>query len=301
MKILILGNGGQLGFECQRTMSLLGEVVGLDYPQIDFSKPEMLRKIIMEQHPNLIVNCAAYTAVDQAESDVERCHLINAVAPGVLAETALSQRVPLIHISTDYVFDGTSSSPCKEDDIAHPISVYGTTKLEGEKAIQQIGGAFIILRTAWLYSLWKDSFVIKVLKWSRQKETIRIVADQIGNPTPAYFLAQSINLVSFKARSDLFGYFMEHSGIYHAACSTYASRYEWAKAIVQLDPFPEQQVLKSLQPAKSDEFLTPAKRPLFSALDCTKLHQTFGVKLPGWQEGLTYMMQSWAKTQILQA
>jgi len=226
MKILILGNGGQLGFECQRVMSLLGEVIGLDYPQIDFSKPETLRKIIPEYQPNLIVNCAAYTAVDQAELDMERCRLINGVAPGVLAETARSQKAGLIHVSTDYVFDGTSSDPYKEDDTPHPINVYGMTKLEGEKAVQQVGGAFVIFRTAWLYSLWKDSFVIKVLQWSRKKETLRIVADQVGNPTPA-------------------------------------------------------------------------RRPLYSVLDCTKLFQTFGLKLPDWQDGLAAVLQSWARSQTI--
>jgi len=286
MRILLFGKNGQLGWELQRTLACLGNVIAYDFPEVDFTKPESLRPIIGQVEPALIINAAAYTDVDKAESEPEKARLINATSVGILAEESLHRKIPLIHYSTDYVFDGTRGAPYTEEDAPNPINVYGQTKLEGEQAISQIGGAYWIFRTSWVYSLRKGGFVNKVLEWSRKQTVMRIVDDQIANPTWAHTLAEITTQLFVRCMGDI----REHPGIYHLAGSGYTSRFEWAKQILELDIHEHEQKVKQILPALTAEFYTLAKRPLFSALDCNLFTNTFGVQLPSWEDSLRLAM-----------
>jgi dTDP-4-dehydrorhamnose reductase len=292
IRLLLLGKYGQLGWELQRTLAPLGEVIAVDYPEIDLSQPDPVRQIVRQAQPAVIVNATAYTAVDRAESEPEIAMAVNARAPAVLADEARSLGAGLIHFSTDYVFDGAQNRPYIETDQPNPLGVYGQSKLEGERAIETIGGAYLILRTSWVYSLRRDSFVGKVLNWSRQQETLRVVSDQISNPTWARLLAEVTAQLLAKSNHDPVGWLAEWRGLYHLAGGGYASRLEWAQAILQLDPQPEQQITLQLLPALTADFPTPARRPLFSALDCKRFGDTFGLRLPDWKDALRMAMES---------
>jgi dTDP-4-dehydrorhamnose reductase len=282
MKLLLLGNTGQLGWELQRTLQPLGGVSALDYPEFNLADLPGIRTIVQECHPDVIVNATAYTAVDKAESEPELAEAINGTGPGVLAEEAHKLNAVLIHYSTDYVFDGTKGAPYGETDLPHPVNVYGASKLVGEQAIQSVHGDYMIFRTAWVYSLRRESFVSKVLEWARKKEVLRVVDDQVSNPTWARMLAEVTAQVL--ARGD--GYLRERTGLYHLAGSGHASRYAWAQEILRLDPAKQEQKVKQLFPAQSLDFPTPAQRPLFSALECLKFEQTFDLRLPAWDAAL---------------
>jgi dTDP-4-dehydrorhamnose reductase len=291
-KILQIGTKGQVGWELLRTCSPLGELIGLDYPTVDLSDSAGLRELIRNTKPDIIINAAAYTNVDKAELEPELARAINAIGPGVLAEEAKKINAVLVHYSTDYVFDGTKGSPYIETDITNPLNIYGQTKLEGEQAIQSVGGAYLILRTSWVYSMRQGGFVSKVLQWARQQEVLRVVDDQISGPTWARMLAEATALVLAKGRDDQAGYISEKAGLYHLAGSGACSRYEWAQAILELDPKKSEQKVRQLLPAKSSQFPTPAERPLVSVLDCRKFAQVFGLQLPRWQKGLQLTMES---------
>ncbi len=286
MKILLLGKHGQLGWELARTLQPLGDVVALDYPEIDLTNADQIRASVRQAAPEMIVNATAYTAVDQAEKQPELAHAINAKAIGILAEEARTLGAALIHYSTDYVFDGTKGQPYYEADITNPLNEYGRSKLAGEAAIEAVSGAHLILRTAWVYSLRGDSFVNKVLRWARQQELLRVVDDQVSNPTWARMLAEITCQLLARGRRVV----EEHSGLYHLAGSGYASRLEWAREIIALDSNTSEQRVKLLQRAASSEFSTPAQRPLFSALDCSYFEQTFGLCLPDWRSALRLAM-----------
>lgn len=291
MRILLLGKNGQLGWELQRTLATLGEVISLDYPQIDLSQESQVRQAVRQAKPQVIVNATAYTAVDLAETEVELARAVNARAPGILAEEAIACSAAMIHYSTDYVFDGRKGNPYVESDEPNPLSVYGRSKLEGERAVEQVGGANLILRTSWVYSLRRDSFVTKVLQWSRQQPILRVVDDQVGNPTWARILAEVTAQLLAVGGSDVVHWLAGRSGLYHLAGDGYASRLEWAQAIVQADPHPEEQVVREILPACTVDFPTPAQRPLFSALNCDKFNLTFRLRLPPWGEALQMAME----------
>jgi dTDP-4-dehydrorhamnose reductase len=240
----------------------------------------------------VIVNATAYTAVDRAESEPDTAMALNARAPAILAEEARRMGATLLHFSTDYVFDGTMGEPYIETDAPNPLGVYGLSKLEGENAIIEVGGAYLVLRTSWVYSLRRDSFVTKVLQWSRQHETLRIVADQVSNPTWARLLAEITAQLLVKAGSDPSGWVKERSGLYHLAGSGYASRYDWALAVLRLDPKRDEQITRRVLPAQTTEFPAPAERPLFSALNCDLFTSSFELCLPDWDEALALAMDS---------
>jgi len=282
MNVLLLGNTGQLGWELQRSLQPFGAITALDHPQVNMADPDSIRKTVQECRPDLIVNATAYTAVDKAESEPELANAVNGIGPGVLAEEARKLKALLIHYSTDYVFDGTKAAPYCETDLPRPINVYGKSKLAGEQAIQTMGGNYLIFRTAWVYSLRRESFVSKVLGWARKNEVLRVVDDQISNPTWARMLAEITSMVL--ARGE--GFLQERTGLYHLAGEGYASRYDWALEILKLDPAKHEQTLKELLPASTTEFPTPAQRPLFSALECRKFVQTFELSLPPWKVAL---------------
>jgi len=285
-KILLLGNTGQLGWELQRTLAPLGEVIGLDYPAINLAQPESIQKVIQQNQPQIIINATAYTAVDRAESEPDLAKAINATAPGILAEAAAQLGSSLIHYSTDYVFDGSKGSPYLETDAPNPLGIYGSSKLAGEQAIRGISGAYLILRTSWVYSMRRPSFVTKVLEWSRQQPVLRMVTDQVANPTSARMLAEITALLLAKAAPDTIHWIAERAGVYHLAGSGIASRMEWAQAILEMDPKPNERLAQKIEPALTADFPTPAQRPLYSALNCTLFEQTFGLRLPDWQTAL---------------
>ena len=286
MKIMLLGNTGQLGWELNRTLLTLGDLVALDYPQIDMSDSDNIRSHLRTHQPDLVVNATAYTDVDKAESEPELAMAINGSGPGVLAEEAKRLGSALIHYSTDYVFDGTKGEPYTEEDQPNPINVYGETKLVGEKAVQAVGGTYLIFRTSWVYSLRRPSFVTKVLQWAREKETLHIVDDQISTPTWARTLAEATAQVIAQGRNDPVGYIKEKCGLYHLTDGGACSRYDWAKAIIELDPDKEEQVVKEIFSAKSTDFLTQAKRPLLSALDLNKTQIKFHLHSTEWKKSL---------------
>ena len=289
-KILQIGTNGQVGWELLRTCSPLGELIGLDYPAVDLSDSAGLRELVRNTKPDIIINAAAYTNVDKAEIEPELARAINAIGPGVLAEEAKKINAVIVHYSTDYVFDGTKGSPYLETDVTNPLNVYGKTKLEGEQAVQTVGGAYLVLRTSWVYSMRQGGFVSKVLQWSRQQEVLRVVDDQISSPTWARMLAAATALALAQGRDDPAGYISEKAGLYHIAGSGACSRYEWAKAILELDPKKSEHKVQQLLPAKSSQFPTPAERPLVSVLDCGKFAQVFGLRLPAWRESLQLAM-----------
>lgn len=291
MNILLLGKNGQLGWELHRSLLPLGQVLALDVPEIDLSNRENMRCIIQEAHPSVIINAAAYTAVDRAESEPDLAVAINGYAPGMLAEAAQHTGAGLIHLSTDYVFDGSKNTPYVENDAPAPLSAYAQSKLLGEQMVAQWDGAYLILRTSWLYSLRRESFVSKVLAWARRQAVMHVVTDQISNPTWARALAETMAQMLVSAGRDPVGWMRERRGIYHLAGDGYASRLEWAQAILRCDPHPEQQVVTEIQPALTSDFPTPARRPLFSALSCDLFKDTFGLELPPWEQVLQLAMQ----------
>lgn len=291
MRILLLGNTGQLGWELERTLASLGELNACDYPSLDLTDPHSFLQMFNDCHPHLLVNATAYTAVDRAESQPELSRAINATAPGVMAEVARQHGTAFIHYSTDYVFDGRKDTPYVESDLPNPLGVYARTKLEGEQAVRQVGGAYVILRTSWVYSLRRDSFVTKILTWARQQEELKLVTDQVGNPTWARMLAQATGQLACLAMDDPYNWFSAHQGLYHLAGSGYCSRFEWAQEILQLDPHKDQQLVRQLLPAQSAEFPSPAQRPLFSALNCDLFSNTFHLHLPDWKFALKLAME----------
>jgi dTDP-4-dehydrorhamnose reductase len=288
MRIFILAENGQLGWELCRTLAPLGEIIAVDYPKIDLQHPETVCEWIRELKPDLVVNAAAYTAVDLAETEHERARQINAIAPGLLAEECKRLGAMFFHYSTDYVFDGDKGFPYIESDKTNPLSVYGSSKLEGEQLVQAAGGAYLIFRTSWVYSMrGQAGFISKVLQWSRRQETLRMVTDQVSNPTWARMLAEVAAQIAVRGQE----YVTQRSGLYHLAGSGFASRLDWAKIILELDPNKHEQITKEILPAITADFPTPAERPLFSALDCSKFESTFGLKLPGWKTALRLAMQ----------
>lgn len=290
-RLLLLGVIGQLGWELRRALAPLGEVMALDFPEIDLVQSESLRPVVRSFRPDVIVNATAYTAVDKAESEAEVAMAINGRAPGVMAEEARELGAALVHYSTDYVFNGEKGSPYVETDETGPLGVYGESKLAGERAIQEVDGAYLILRTSWVYSLRRASFVTKVLEWSRVQETLRVVSDQVSNPTWCRMLAEVSAQLLAKGSDDLFGWIRERRGVYHLAGDGSASRFEWAKAILELDPRREEQVTRVLSPASTADFPTPAQRPRYSALNCDRFYQTFGLRLPPWRAALELAME----------
>lgn len=291
MRILLLGKYGQLGWELRRSLATLGTVIALDYPEVDFTRPSDLPQVVLSARPDVLVNAVAYTAVDKAEEEADKAMAINGDAPGVLAEAARQIGAALIHYSTDFVFDGSKDLPYTEADAPNPLNAYGKSKLVGEQAVVQADGAYLILRTSWLYSTRQDNYVKKVLAWARQRPILRVVTDQTGSPTSARMLAEITAQMLAMAQDRLAEWLWERRGVYHLGGEGAATRYEWAEQILRLDPHREQQILQELQPAVSSEFPTPAVRPRYSALNCDKFEQTFGLRLPPWQEALQLTLE----------
>lgn len=290
-RILLFGKTGQLGWELNRTLAPLGEIYALGPDELDLVDVAALVRTIHDVQPEIIINASAYTAVDRAEEEPDLAMLINAQDPQIMAEAAHKLNAAFIHYSTDYVFDGTKNSAYTEEDATNPLNVYGQSKLKGEQAIGQVGGAYVILRTSWVYSLRGDGFVSKVMSWARKQETLKIVADQIGSPTWARSLADTSTAMVARSLADPKKYFSERSGVFHLAGSGGVSRFDFARAILDLDPRAEEQKVKKLEAALTAEFPTAARRPLFTALDCSRFEKVFGLRMPGWGESLKRAME----------
>lgn len=295
MRILLLGNNGQLGWELHRTLATAGELITLDQPVIDFLKPEKLSELIINISPTIIVNAVAYTAVDAAEYDPQLAFIINTSTPGKIAQTAQITNSILVHFSTDYIFDGDTSQPYIETDQAKPQSTYGISKLEGEKAICATDCNYIIIRTSWMYSNRCDNFYKNILKWSRSKKEMRIVTDQIGSPTSARLLAEITSQMLIVCKNNLNEELNFPRGIYHLGGSGHTSRYDFAQYILKNDPHKSQQIVQSVVPVSSLEFPSGAHRPAFSALNCDKFFHTFGLKLPPWTDGVKLALEETAQ------
>ncbi|MFL1516592.1 dTDP-4-dehydrorhamnose reductase [Pseudomonas prosekii] len=281
MKILINGQHGQVSQELQRHLSHLGELVVLGREQLDLAQPEQIRQQVQRIRPDLIINAAAHTAVDQAESEPQLAFAINASAPGILAEQALELGVPLIHYSTDYVFDGSKPAPYTEDDAPNPLGVYGKSKLAGEQAISAVQGQHLILRTSWVYSTHGRNFLLTMQRLLQEKPEMRIVADQIGAPTWAGTIARSTLALIERWQAGNAGAW----GTYHLTAQGEASWFGFAQAIGEA--LREQgKPCANLLPIPSSDYPTPAARPLNSRLDCSRLQREWGVSQADWQTAL---------------
>ncbi len=292
MRLLLLGNKGQLGWELQRTLSPLGELVCVDYPEIDLVQPESACKMILAWHPDIVVNATAFTILENAERDADTALLINTTAPGMLAEASQKIGAAFIHYSTDYVFDGTKGCPYIESDEPNPLNVYGRTKLAGEQAVAAAQKACLIFRTSWVYSLRRDNFVTKVLGWARQNKELFIVDDQIGSPTWARMLAEISAQVLARSGAHPSDWIAERRGVYHLAGDGTATRLEWATETLRLDPHPEEQLCSQARPAQTSDFPSHAVRPLYSALDCSRFISVFDLRLPPWKTALKMAMDT---------
>ncbi|SDC66206.1 dTDP-4-dehydrorhamnose reductase [Paraburkholderia lycopersici] len=283
--ILLTGGTGQVGFELRRSLQGLGKVVAPAHGELDLENPAQLRECVRALRPALIVNPAAYTAVDRAEGDVERARRINAEAPRVLAEEAARIAAPFIHYSTDYVFDGKSERPYVEDDATAPLNTYGATKLEGEQAVAAVGGAHLIFRTSWVYGTRGHNFLLTMLKLAAERDTLRIVADQVGAPTWSSTIASLSAAIAAQALAagDPKGWWASRSGVYHLTAAGATSWAGFAEAI-----FADAQLahVPAVTPISSAEYPTPAARPLNSRLNNEKLARTFDLRAPDWREAL---------------
>jgi dTDP-4-dehydrorhamnose reductase len=286
MKILLFGAMGQLGTELQRALAPHGDVVAYDIHNLNLENIDVVRDTIRSVHPHVIMNASAYTAVDLAETETDKAFKVNGDIPGLFAEEAAKSNSFLIHYSTDYVFDGAKGTPYLEGDATNPLSVYGGSKLAGEEAIKAGHATYLILRTSWVYSRNRNSFVTKVLEWARKQEVLKIVSDQVSNPTWARTLAD-VTAQLLNKGSD---YLNDRCGLYHVAGNGYGSRLDWATKIIELDPNKQEQMVREILPALTSDFPTPAQRPLFSALDCTLFQSTFDISLPKWEDALKQAM-----------
>lgn len=286
MKILLFGKNGQLGWELNRSLQPLGEVVVLDIEDVDFSQPESLRKIARDISPDIICNAVAYTAVDKAEEDEALAMKINGVAPGVLAEEALKLGALLVHYSTDYVFDGTKATPYVETDKPNPINAYGCTKYAGEIAVQSSGCDYLILRTSWVYASRGNNFMLTMLKLAQEREELSIVSDQIGAPTSARLIADTTILCLQQAIKE------KHenvfvSDLYHLTASGHTSWHGFTKEIVKVASNKFNLKIKNIKAIPTTDYPTPAQRPMNSQLVLTKLEKSFGIIMPGWRKALS--------------
>ena len=286
MKILLLGADGQVGYELSRSLPDLGKVVATSRRDLDFGDLEALRARVALEAPQVIVNAVAYNAVDRAESEPAVALRINAEAVGVLGEEAQRLGAALIHYSTDFVFDGTKDAPYTETDPTNPLSAYARSKLAGERALVDADAPAIILRTAWVYSLRRKSFVSIMLDLARQRQELRVVADQVGSPTWCRDLARATLGIISKLGPDPGSAVTARRGIYHAAGGGACSRYELATAAIDLDPKKHEHVVERIERASTADFPAPAARPSHAPLDCSKLGQVFGVHLLPWREAL---------------
>jgi len=286
--ILLLGGNGQVGWELRRTLAPLGAVRALERADVDLADGGALSRIVRETAPSLIVNAAAYTAVDRAEGEAELVHAVNGAAPGILGEEAKRLGAGLVHFSTDYVFDGTASTPYRESDTPAPVNVYGQSKLAGEEAIEGSGCAHLILRTSWVYSMRGANFLLTVRRLAGELEELRIVEDQRGAPTWARLIAETTAIVLGACGAPTSsGGLADRGGTYHLTAAGSTSWCGFATAIVDwLREAGQPMRCRRVLPIPTSDYPTPARRPANSLLDCEKIQERFGLRMPDWNEQL---------------
>ena len=293
-RIVVTGGNGQLGWELRRALAPLGEVIAPGREILDLARPHLLAQALAALKPDLLVNPAAYTAVDKAEAEPDRARLVNAEAPGMLAETARKLGVPLIHYSTDYVFDGRLARAYRETDAPSPQSVYGATKQAGEAAVAAVGGRFLILRTSWVYGLRGKNFLLTMRRLGREREEVGVVDDQVGAPTWCRLIAEASSqlAVHWLAGGEAGRDRLETAwGLYHLSAGGHTSWHGFAAAIFAHLQRQGEQTAR-LQAITSADYPTPARRPANSVLDCSKLRAAFGLALPDWQTGLDLCLEA---------
>lgn len=290
MRILLLGKNGQVGWELVRTLTPFGELIAIDQPELDLTDFNRIRQVVREIKPELVVNAAAYTAVDQAESEPVLAMAVNGIAPRVLAEEVAKLGAGLIHFSSDYVFDGSKREPYSEEDIPNPLNVYGETKLAGDMALQEIGGAYLILRTSWVYGVRGKNFFRTILRLAREQNELKVVNDQVGCPTwstaIARTVAQVLNLFKDSGTGQIIDKMIDQAGVYNWAASGECSWYEFAVEILATDPSPEEHRFREVIPIPSSQFQTRAKRPSYSVLSTDKISSSCGLESWPWQDQL---------------
>ena len=289
-KILLTGKNGQVGWELQRTLAPLGQVIALDVDELDLTNPDAVRQTVRSIKPNLIVNPAAYTAVDKAESEPELAMAVNGIAPGIFAEEAKKLNALLVHYSTDYIFDGRKDSPYIETDEPNPLGVYGRTKLAGEQAIRATGVNHLIFRTSWVYGTRGKNFLLTMLRLAKERSELRVVDDQIGAPTWSRSLAEITALVLAQLCSPgADKQAIERVvGTYHATSSGSVS---WCGFTAEILRLAELQPMPRLVPISTPEYPTPAARPMNSVLLNDKLMHIFGLSAGDWNNNLRLCMQ----------
>jgi dTDP-4-dehydrorhamnose reductase len=291
-KILIFGRAGQLGWELREKLAHLGQVTSVGTPDVDFAKPESIRAAIRTAEPTVIVNAAAFTAVDKAETTPELGWAINAAAPGVIAEEAKKLGGLLVHYSTDYVYDGSKSGPWVETDAPNPLNVYGKTKLAGDEAIAAVGGDYLILRTSWVYGARGSNFLLTMLRLAKEREELRIVDDQKGSPTSSGSIASATAQVLAQVLAPKGDGLAGRSGVYHLTNSGATTWFGFAKAFLS-----RQAACPRLTPISTSEYPLPARRPMNSVLSCEKLAETFGVRTPSWEQALEQVLETLPETK----
>lgn len=292
--ILVPGKTGQVGWELRTVLAPLGTVIAPDRGEMDLASPDSIRRAIREARPEVIVNAAAYTGVDKAESEPELAMQVNGVAPGIMAEEAKRLGAALIHYSTDYVFDGKLDRPYLEDDAPNPVNIYGKSKLAGERAIEAVGGSYLILRSSWVYSGRGSNFVRSILRLAREKPELAMVTDQVGSPTWARPLAQAT--ARLLARRDAP---VKHPGVYHLSAPDHVSRHEFAAAIVRITSGSSGAPggWAKLRPITSQQYPQPAARPGRAMLSNERIRRVFGLELPGWESQLADFLREYGPRQ----
>jgi dTDP-4-dehydrorhamnose reductase len=292
MKILLFGKSGQLGWELQRSLAPLGDLVALgargESMPCDFNEPDRLAATVRQVRPDVIVNAAAYTAVDKAQSDPEAAHRVNALAPGALARAAHQCGALMVHYSTDYVFDGSGARPWREDDPTGPLNVYGATKLEGEQRVASECARHLIFRTSWVYAARGNNFAKTILRLAQERDRLQVVDDQFGAPTGADWLA---DITSDAIRATL--QTPSRAGLYHAAAAGETTWHGYACQVLevaQTQGVALRATSAQVDPVRSEAFPTPARRPGNSRLDTTALHSVFDLSSPDWRRGVERML-----------
>ena len=291
-RILIVGNAGQLGRELEKIFTGYGAIVGVDRESIDLADAAQTRELVRRAAPDIILNAAAYTAVDRAETERDLAYAINEQAPRVLAEEALRRNALFVHYSTDYIFDGGKTSPWIETDAPNPLNVYGASKLAGEQAVEGVGGKFLIFRTSWVYGPHGNNFLLTMLRLARERDRLSIVDDQIGGPTTSIELARATHSIVTGILAGSFGAPEDWTGLYHMTCGGSVSWFGFAQAIfaraaalLALKP-------PTLTPIATKDYPPPAARPRYSVLSNAKLHARFNVALLPWESALEETLQA---------
>jgi dTDP-4-dehydrorhamnose reductase len=291
MRVFLIGKNGQVGHElCD---ALRGrDVTAVDIAEVDIGDKSAVAAAIDATKPQVIINAAAYTDVDAAETDRDGAYRINRDAVAHLGEMARESRAALIHYSTDFVFDGEKGAAYTEEDPTNPLGVYGASKLAGEEALLELRAPAMILRTAWVYSLRRKSFVSAILRLARERSELKVVNDQVGNPTFCRDLARGTARLLDRLAPDPHAAIEPLAGVYHLAGSGSVSRFDFAKKVIELDPRKHEHKVDSVLPVRSTAFPSPARRPLFAPLDCSKIEQRLGIRLLPWEESLAEALRT---------